>query len=107
MKTIKKIALLALLAVFFFPKFASAQFVQNITITGLLINVQNIVWIIAAVIILALWVITGLLFLLALGDSKKLESARHALFAAVGGTAIVILAYSVINIIGTALFQGR
>lgn len=107
MKKIRKIALLALLSIFFLPRIVSAQPVGNITITQLLFNVQNIIWIIAAVIILALWVITGLLFLTALGEPKKLETARHALFAAVGGTAIVILAYSAINIIGNALFQGR
>lgn len=85
---------------------ASAQVSSDITITGLAANVANVIWIVATVIVVVFWVITGIAFLTAQGDPAKLQKAKLALFTAVGGTVIVILAYSVMSIISNAIFFG-
>lgn len=43
-------------------------------------------------IIVMMWVVTGVLFLTALGDPGKVNTAKIALFAAIGGTILIILA---------------
>lgn len=55
----------------------------------------------AAVIIF--WVVTGILFLSAAGSPEKLSTAKKALFMAIAGTAIIIIAVSAISFVGGAL----
>ena len=43
-------------------------------------------------IVVIMWVVTGVLFLTTSGDPSKLKLARNSLFAAIGGTIIVIIA---------------
>lgn len=85
---------------------ASAQVSSDITITGLAANVANVIWIVATIIVVVFWVITGVAFLTAQGDPSKMQKAKLALFTAVGGTVIVVLAYSVMSIISNAIFFG-
>jgi len=104
-----KILFLSILSVVFLFNVQSAiaaQSPSNITITGLAANVANVIWIVATVIVVVFWVITGVAFLTAQGDPGKLQTAKKALFAAIGGTVIVILAYSVTSIISNAIFFG-
>jgi hypothetical protein len=107
LKIKKGLLLSILLTSLISPISASAQPVLNLTITGLVGNVASVIWTVATIIIIMFWVITGLLFLMAAGDPGKIGTAKKALFAAVGGTVIVILAYSVTNIISNALLSGR
>ncbi len=102
----KKIFVLAI-GLITLPLLASAQGEGGIvSITQMAQNVAQVVWLVATIIIVILWVVTGILFLSAQGDPGKLKTAKTALFSAVGGTAIVILAYSAITIISNALFRG-
>lgn len=101
----KKASILSLLGIFL-PAAVLAQTAQNITITGMVENVASVIWIVAVIVIVIFWIITGILFLTALGDPSKLGTAKKALFAAIGGTVIVIVAWSVVNIISSAIFQG-
>jgi len=78
----------------------------GVTITNMVCNVANTVWIVATGIVLIFWIITGLLFLTAMGDPTKLATARKALIASVAGTVLVILAYSALEIIGNAILLG-
>jgi len=78
----------------------------GLTITNMVCNVANIVWVVATGIILIFWIITGLLFLTAMGDPTKLATARKALIAAVVGTILVVLAYSAMTIISNAILTG-
>ncbi len=102
----KTLLVLTLLGILLLPAIASTQTVSNITITGMVANVANVVWIVACIIVLMFWVITGVLFLTAMGDPSKLGTAKKAFFAAIGGTVIVILAYSAVSILSKAIFQG-
>lgn len=43
-------------------------------------------------IVIIMWVVTGILFLTAGGEPGKLNTAKTALFAAIGGTILIILA---------------
>lgn len=76
------------------------------TITGMVANVAKVVWIVATIMVLIFWVITGILFLSSMGDPSKLSKAKLALFASIGGTVIVIIAYSAMTIIGNAILNG-
>lgn len=89
------------------PKSASAlECIGGVTITNMVCNVANAVWAVATGIVLIFWIITGILFLTALGDPTKLATARKALIAAVAGTVLVILAFYAMDIIGSAILTG-
>ncbi len=81
------------------PSVVFAQTIQDI------INnvINNVVWPIAIGIIIVLWIVTGILFLTALGAPEKVGTAKKALFASLAGTIIIVLAGSVIVIIRNAL----
>jgi len=89
------------------PKLALAMDCPGgITITNMVCNVTNTIWVVATGIVLIFWIITGILFLTALGDPTKLATARKALIAAVAGTVLVILAFYAMDIIGSAILTG-
>jgi len=46
---------------------------------------------------------TGILFLMAQGDPGKLQSAKLALFSAIGGTILIILANGAILLVKNSL----
>ena len=98
----KKILFLVLLGVLVLPSVTLAQ----ITITGMVENVAKVVWTVGTIIVIILWVVTGILFLAAQGDPAKLKTAKTALFTSIAGTVIIILAFSVAGIIERAIFFG-
>jgi hypothetical protein len=95
----KKTLFLILSIFIVYPFLATGQ-----TIEGILENVVNrVVWPIALASVIIFWIITGILFLAALGDPAKLKTAKLSLFASVGGTIVIILAASAIAIIRNTL----
>ncbi len=76
------------------------------TITGMVANVAKIIVLVATILVVIFWIITGLLFLAAQGAPDKLSLAKKALYASIAGTAIVILSQVAIVIIENALFFG-
>jgi hypothetical protein len=100
----KKTLFYTLLAVILvLPIAASAQ----VTIPGIVNNIASVIWNVAIVAVVIFWLITGVLFVTAMGDPGRVGTAKKALFAAVGGTVIVILAYSAMNIISNAVLGGK
>ncbi len=97
----KKLLFLILLGVLVLPNMVLAQ-----TITDMVANVARVVWVVATGIVIILWVTTGVLFLAAQGAPEKLTKAKTALFTSIGGTVIVILAYSAGAIIENAILRG-
>ena len=83
----KKILFLVLLAVVSLPSLASA-----LTLGGMATSAMNAILDAAVAIVVILWVVTGILFLLAQGAPEKLKSARTALFSSIVGTIIILLA---------------
>jgi len=53
-------------------------------------------------IVVIMWVVTGLLYLTCLGDPGKLKAANTSLFAAIGGTILVILASGAIRFVANS-----
>ena len=98
----KKIFFLILLGVLILPGLASAQ----ITVATIVHAAEQTTLLIASGIVVILWIITGILFLTALGAPEKLGTAKKALFAAVAGTVLVIIAGSAIALITDALKLG-
>jgi hypothetical protein len=99
----KLLFLISLASVLLLPKVVLAQ---GVTITGMVANVATIVWKVGVIIIVILWVATGILFLAAQGSPEKIGTAKKALFTSIAGTAIIILAYSAAAIIESALLRG-
>lgn len=99
----KNLLSILLLSFLLFPVLASAQ----LTITGMVTNVGIVIGNVAVAIVIIFWIITGILFLSAQGDPTKLTTAKKALFAAIGGTVICIVAASAIGIITMAITSGR
>ena len=93
----KKFLFLILLSVLVVPSAAFAQ-----TITGMADAAVNTTLLIASAIVVILWVVTGLLFLTAQGAPEKLTQGKKALFAAVAGTVIVIVATGAIGLVRQA-----
>jgi uncharacterized membrane protein (DUF485 family) len=95
----KTLFLILLSGVLVFPCIAGAQ-----TIGGMVTNVvNNVVWPLAIGLVVILWIVTGLLFLLAQGDPGKLTNAKGALVAALIGTIIVVISSVAINVVRNAL----
>ena len=50
-------------------------------------------------IVVIMWVVCGILFLTAQGEPAKLNAAKMALFSAIGGTILIILAQGAITFV--------
>lgn len=50
-----------------------------------------------------MWVVTGLLFLTSVGKPERVSSARLSLFAAIGGTILVIIAQGAVALVKNSL----
>jgi len=57
---------------------------------------------VASAIVVILWIVTGVLFLVAQGDPEKINVAKRSLIAAIVGTVIIIVAAGAINLVGSA-----
>ncbi len=71
-------------------------------ILGMLNSIKGIFFVIAVGIVTILWVITGLLFVMARGAPEKINNARKALFTAIAGTLFIIIANIAISLVGQA-----
>ena len=94
----KKILFLILLILLVLPSLTFA----DVTITGMVDAAEQTALYIASGVVVILWVVTGILFLSAQGAPEKLKSAKTALFTAVAGTILVIVAQGAISIVGSA-----
>ena len=97
----KKILFLILLSFLILPATVLAQPIEN-----MVNNIVSVVIYIAGGIVVIIWVVTGILFLSSQGDPTKLSTAKKSLFAAIGGTVLVILAWSAGIIIENVIFRG-
>lgn len=65
-------------------------------------NAVKTAFYIAGGVVVILWIATGILFLTVQGDPGRLKSARNALFAAVAGTALCIIAGGAVSLVSSA-----
>ena len=65
-------------------------------------NAMNTILYVASGLIVIMWVITGMLFLMASGSPEKLTSAKKALLWAVAGTVFIIVAKSAVTIVANS-----
>lgn len=89
-----------LLAILILPNFTSAA---QVTITSIVNSLFTTISYLAGVIAIICWVITGLMFLTAMGDPSKVTTARKALIFAIIGTAIALLAGTAPSLVGSAI----
>lgn len=93
----KKNIFISLLAGLFAPVVAFGQ-----TIAGMAQAIAVQVVLVGTWIVVIMWVVTGILFLTSTGDPGKLKLARNSLFAAVGGTILIILANGAIAFVANS-----
>jgi hypothetical protein len=94
----KKTLFLTLLAIVLAPTaFVSAQ-----TLATMSAAIAGQVVIVGTWIVVIMWVVTGILFLTSVGDPAKLKLARNSLFAAIGGTILIILANGAITFVANS-----
>jgi len=98
--------LLALLLASALPISAFAQ-QGGVTIQSMIYAAEQTALFIASGVVVILWIMTGIMFLTAQGDPSKVSSAKHALFSAVAGTILVIVAGSAIALISNAFGIGN
>lgn len=79
------------------PALASAQ-----TIAGMAEAIATQVVVVGKWIVVIMWVVTGILFLTSQGEPAKLNAAKTSLFAAIGGTIIIILAQSAVAFVANS-----
>lgn len=77
--------------------------VLAITVQTMAENIKNVVWDVGVVIVVIFWILTGVLFLVALGSPEKVSTAKKALIAAIIGTIIVVLANSALSVVTNAI----
>lgn len=94
----KKTLFLILLGILILPSLASAK----VTIGSMVTGAVSTALLIASGVVIVLWLVTGILFLTAQGAPEKVNSAKKALFSAVAGTVIVIVAYYAMDLVGQA-----
>ena len=96
------IALLALPALAFA---VPAQLGGNIYgLTGTLTDiVANVLWTVAVTFVIVMFVIAGFKFMTAQGDPGKVGEARNAVIWGTAGTAVIILAWSLLAIVKNQL----
>ena len=82
----KKTFLISLVALVL-PGIAAAQ-----SISTMAVAIKDNVLIVGFAMVIIMWVVTGILFLIAMGEGGKLTTARNALIASIIGTIIIILA---------------
>ncbi|MFA5877841.1 MAG: hypothetical protein WC845_00485 [Candidatus Staskawiczbacteria bacterium] len=73
------------------------------TVESIMAGLQATAWTIAWGLIIIFWIVTGVLFLTALGAPEKLTIAKKALFAAIAGTIVIILAASAVGLVTTMI----
>ena len=93
--TNKKISFLIISAALILPTLISAQ-----TLASMASSAMNAIVAAAGYVVVILWIITGILFLTAVGSPEKLSSAKISLFAAIIGTVIVIIANYATDFVG-------
>ncbi|OGZ84907.1 MAG: hypothetical protein A2401_00065 [Candidatus Staskawiczbacteria bacterium RIFOXYC1_FULL_38_18] len=84
----KKILSLSSLGALALPVIAFGQ----VTIATMAESIATQVLVVGTWIVVIMWVVTGILFLTAQGEPGKINTAKTSLFAAIGGTILIILA---------------
>ncbi len=78
----------------------------NLSPAALVVTVLNFIWPIIVGVVIVMFITAGFLFITAQGEPGKLTSARNAVIWGVVGVVVILLAFSIINIVqlGTGLF---
>jgi len=84
----KKILFLVLFSILALPFLASAQ----VTIGSMAEAIAGQVVFVGQMIVIIMWIVTGVLYLTCIGDPGKLKTANIALMASIAGTIVIILA---------------
>lgn len=91
----KKILFFTLLAFAIMPILTSAT-----TLASMAESAMHAIVMAAGFVVVIIWVITGILFLMAMGDPSKLNAAKIGLISAVIGTVLVIIAQYATDFVG-------
>jgi len=88
--------ILGLLAILTLPSISSAA-----TIEGMVDGAVRTTFYIAGGVVVILWLVTGMIFLSAAGSPEKLGEGKKALFAAIAGTVLCIVAAGAVGLVSS------
>jgi len=77
--------------------------VLNVTVTGLITKILDIVWAVFIGIAVILFIIAGVAFLTAQGDAEKIAKARQFVIWGAAGIVVALLAFSIVSILRTTI----
>ena len=66
-------------------------------------SIVNVLWVVFTVLAIICFVVAGVLFLTAFGDTEKLKTARGAFIWGVVGVVVAILAFSIVSLVRNAI----
>lgn len=79
---------------------------QVSSLSGLIANIINAIWIIFTVIVVVSFLVAGIAFLTAQGQSEKLKLAKAAFIWGIAGVAVGLLAFGILTIVERILVAG-
>ena len=92
-----------LLALGFLLVFPVVSFAQPTTLSGaveiIISAALDIVWKIAAAVVIIMFTVAGIKFLTAQGDPSKLAEARNFVIWGLAGVVVIILAWSIMSLV--------
>ena len=94
----KKILIILLLAVLAAPALTLAE--GDVTLGSMAQAAASTALAVATGVVVVMWVVAGIMFLVAAGDPGKLGGAKTGLIAAIAGTVVVIVANGAVSLVG-------
>ena len=91
-------AVLLLLPVFVLA-FAPPPVPSGASLSDIIDGLLNLLWIIAVVIVIVMFILAGILFLVARGEPDKIKQARDAVIWGTVGTAVILISASILLIV--------
>jgi len=70
---------------------------------SLIKTILDFAWVVFVVLAIIMFIVAGILFLTAQGDPTKVATARNAFLWGVVGIVVGIIAFSIVQIVGTAV----
>lgn len=69
------------------------------TLSDVIDGLLNILWTVAVVVVIVVFILTGILFLTARGEPDKIKQARDAVVWGTVGTAVILISASILLIV--------
>ena len=83
--------------------FGLGAYGANIGLLNIFDNITTMAWILFTGVVVVCFIVSGIIFLTAMGDATKLKTARSAFIWGIVGVVVGLIAYSIIAIVSSIL----